>query len=383
MPHRNTGTSAAHQILMLVGSGRARSRRELAEALGLSPSTVSQHVQGLLTKGLIVEGEAGESSGGRRPRELRLVGRTGFLGVVDLGGAHARLGIARRGGEIVATVEVPVDLRADPSTVLAGLADELTALSESLGLDGPLAGAGIALPGPVNVGLRTVESPSRMPGWAGIDIGALLERALGVPTVVENDANAMALGEHFAHTPRARHSVTVKAGSAIGAGVVVDGRLYRGTGGAAGDITHTRVGAADDTPCSCGNRGCLETVSSGAGLVRMLREKDYPVTSTADVIALVQDADPIATTLTRTAGRHLGEVLCTVVNFFNPAAVYLGGALSTLEPFVSAIRSQIYEGAHPLMTRDLAIEPSFLGADANIVGITRLIDEALLRDAAG
>src|SRR5699024_1792714 len=135
---------------------------------------------------------------------------------------------------------------------------------------------------------------------------------------------------------------------------------------------------ARDTPCSCGNRGCLETVSSGAALVRLLREEGYEVASTTDVLALVQDADPVATTLTRTAGRHLGEVLCAVVNFFNPGAVYLGGALSTLEPFVSAIRSQIYEGAHPLMTRQLVIEPSRLGADANLVGLAHLLDETLL-----
>jgi predicted NBD/HSP70 family sugar kinase len=115
--------------------------------------------------------------------------------------------------------------------------------------------------------------------------------------------------------------------------------------------------------------------------VRELRAKQYDVTRTADVLALVRDADPLATTLVRTAGRHLGEVLCAVVNFFNPNVIYLGGALSTLEPYVSAIRSQIYEGAHPLMTRDLVIERSTLGADANIVGVARIVEEALLREA--
>jgi predicted NBD/HSP70 family sugar kinase len=115
--------------------------------------------------------------------------------------------------------------------------------------------------------------------------------------------------------------------------------------------------------------------------VRMLSEQGYDVAGTADVVALVRDAEPVATTLTRTAGRHLGAALCTVVNFFNPGAVYLGGALSTLEPFVSAIRSQIYEGAHPLMTRDLVIAPSGLGADANLVGVGRLLEDALVPHA--
>jgi predicted NBD/HSP70 family sugar kinase len=381
MARQHGPRSTEKQILMLVGSGRARSRRELSDALALSPSTVSQHVQALIAAGHLEEAGAGASSGGRRPRELRLIGGTGYVGAIDLGGGHARLGIARRGGGLLGTGEVAIDLRSGAERVVADVARELLTLSESLELDGSLAGAGIALPGPVDVQHRTVESPSRMPGWAGRDIGALLEDALGVTAVVENDANAMAVGEHFARSPRARHSVTVKAGTAIGAGVVVDGRVYRGAGGAAGDITHTRVAAAGDTPCSCGNRGCLETVSSGSALVRLLNEKGYRLSGTSDMLALVRDADPLATTLARSAGRHLGEVLCAVVNFFNPGAVYLGGALSTLEPYVSAIRSQIYEGAHPLMTRDLVIEPSMLGADANIVGVARLVEEALLREA--
>ncbi|UFU07274.1 ROK family transcriptional regulator [Ruania halotolerans] len=377
MPRPAATASTQDRILMLIGSGRARSRGDLADALGSSPSTVSQHVQALIARGLIEEGAARESSGGRKPRELRLVDGDEHMGVIDLGGRHARLGVVRRGGEIVATREMPVDLREGAVTVINAVGAGVAHLLAEQGVDGRLIGVGIALPGPVDVRRRAVESPSRMPGWQGHDIGELLEAAAGVPAVVENDANAMALGEHFDRSARVSHSVTVKAGTAIGAGVVVDGQVYRGAGGVAGDITHTRVGAAGDTPCSCGNRGCLETVASGAALVGLLAERGYQVQTTADVLALVRDADPVATTMARTAGRHLGEVLCAVVNFFNPGAVYLGGALSTLEPFVSAIRSQIYEGAHPMMTRELVIEPSQLGADANLVGIARILDETL------
>ncbi|GAA4431539.1 ROK family protein [Georgenia halophila] len=366
-------------MLMLIGSGRARSRRELAEALDLSASTVSQHVQVLLSAGRLVEGPAAESSGGRRPRELRLTARDEYLGAIDLGGAHARIGLVRRGAGIVATNEIPVDLTAGAPTVIDAVAEGLATLTATPSFEGRLVGVGIALPGPVDVTRRTVESPSRMPGWPGHDIGDLLEQATGVPAVVENDANAMALGEHFARTERVDHSVTVKAGTAIGSGIVVRGTVYHGAGGVAGDITHTRVSAAGETPCSCGNHGCLETVASGAALVRLLREQGCDVRTTADVLALVRDADPVATTMARTAGRHLGEVLCAVVNFFNPGAVYLGGALATLEPFVSAIRSQLYAGSHPMMTRSLAIEPARLGADATLTGVVRMLDESLFR----
>ncbi|MFI2362505.1 ROK family protein [Promicromonospora sp. NPDC019610] len=369
------------EILVLVSSGRARSRKEIAESLGIAPSTVSQRVQAMLAAGALEETGEGESSGGRRPRALRVPGSTGYLGVVDVGGTHARLGILRHGGELATTTEVALDIADGPEPVLTQVTAGLRELAGATPDGGRLLGVGISLPGPVDVAQRALDSPSRMPGWSGFDVGSWLEDALDVPAVVENDANAMAVGEHFGHARRTRHSVSVKAGSAIGAGILVDDRLYRGAGGAAGDITHTRIPAGGDTPCTCGNRGCLETVASGAALVRLLSEQGYDVAGTADVLALVRDAEPVATTLTRTAGRHLGAALCTVVNFFNPGAVYLGGALSTLEPFVSAIRSQIYEGAHPLMTRDLVIAPSGLGADANLVGVGRLLEDALVPHA--
>lgn len=160
----------------------------------------------------------------------------------------------------------------------------------------------------------------------------------------------------------------VKTGSAIGAGVIADGRLYRGGTGAAGEITHVRVEAGHDIPCSCGNTGCLETVASGAALVRILRERGLDVTSVEDVVRLASDADPEATRAVRQAGRYLGMVLAANVNFFNPDAVYLGGIVSTLEPFVAAVRSQLYEGCHPLVTKHLVIERASLGADAGLVG---------------
>lgn len=376
---RTSSSAAENQVLAVVGSGRARSRREVSQILSLSASTVSQHVQSLLAQGLIEEGDPRGSTGGRRARELRLSGDADLIGAIDLGGAHARLTVVPRGGAVSSTTEIPITMSDGPRAVLENCAGELARLANGA----PLAGVGIALPGPVDVAARGVVSPSRMPGWAGSDIRQLLSDIVGAPAVVENDANAMALGEHFAHDPRATGSVTIKAGTAIGAGIVIDGEVYRGAAGVAGDITHTRVAAARDRQCSCGNRGCLETVASGAALVRLLREEGVDVSTTTEVVALVRDADPLATRLARAAGNHLGEVLCAVVNFFNPSAIYIGGALTALEPFMSALRSEVYEGSHPLMTRDLTIAPAALGADAALVGAAREVNEHLARLTQG
>ncbi|MGI6879120.1 ROK family transcriptional regulator [Microbacterium sp. gxy059] len=376
---RISSSAAENNVLAAIGSGRARSRREIATLLGLSASTVSQHVQSLIAKELVEEGESRQSNGGRRARELRLAGDVGQLGAIDLGGTHARIGIARRGGGIVATREFPVALADGPEAVLTRIGEELVDLAGGASL----AGAGISLPGPVDARTQGVINPSRMPGWSGVDVAALLSEITGAPAVVENDANAMALGEHFARADRPEGTITVKAGTAIGTGIVIAGEVYRGSAGAAGDITHTRVAAAGDIPCSCGNLGCLETVASGAALVRLLGERGVDVSTTAEVVRLVRDGDPTATPLARAAGRHLGEVLSAIANFFNPGAIYLGGALSSLEPFVSAVRSQIYEGAHPLITRDLDISPAVLGPDATLVGVSRQVNEQLARRLQG
>jgi predicted NBD/HSP70 family sugar kinase len=163
---------------------------------------------------------------------------------------------------------------------------------------------------------------------------------------------------------------------------VVEGSLYRGRGGVAGDISHVRVAAGSDNPCTCGNRGCLETVASGAALVAQLVALGVEVAGTAEVMAAAEHGHPTATTAVRRAGLQLGEVLANVVNFANPDAVLLGGALSGSEAFVAAVRGALYERCLPLATRELRIDRVRAGADAGLYGggalaLAEVFDEAV------
>lgn len=369
------------RIATLVAAGTARTRSELAEALGVAPSTVSLRVAEMLDAGLLRETGEGASRGGRRPRTLELDVEGSHVLVADIGGGHVRLGALDLAGRLHAVREEPLDVGTGPEVALDQLSAALGRLVDAVGTTSRTRGVALALPGPVDVSARRVESPSRMPGWHSFPVGDRLEERWGVPVLVENDANAMALAEHLAHPSHPRHSVTVKAGTAIGSGMVVGGRLHRGATAAAGDITHARVAAAGGEPCSCGNSGCLETIASGAALVRRLRAEGVDVASTADVVALAWDGDPVVTTAVRSAGRRLGEVLCTVVGFFNPDAVLLGGHLSAVDPFVAAVRSQLYEGCHPLVTEHLTIDRATTGPDAGVLGVGRMLLDRLL--AAG
>ena len=160
----------------------------------------------------------------------------------------------------------------------------------------------------------------------------------------------------------------LKAGAAIGCGLILQGQLYRGATGAAGDIAHVQVTAAGELPCACGNRGCLETVTSGNAIVAELAAAGLAVRDLNDVVRHSHSGDIRTTTRLRSAGKLLGQTLSTVVNFINPSLVVLGGGLSQAEPYIAAIKSQLYAGCHPLATKDLRIEDSLAGSQAGLLG---------------
>lgn len=364
--------ASAARVVELVAAGRAASRNELAAGLGLPPSTVNLRVQALLAAGVLVEQGEGRSHGGRRPRLLSVNADFGHVWTIDIGSRHVRLAPMDMTGSLISTHEVPISIDTDPSLLLGEISAAVRDLASSEQPPGRWLGVGVGLPGPVDVVAGTVTLPSRMPGWRGFPAYETLQRLFAQPVVIDNDANLMALGQAARGAP-GETMVVVKAGTGIGSGLIVEGRLHRGRDGASGDISHVRISAGGDRPCSCGNHGCLETVASGAALVAQLG-----VASTADVLAATEDANATVITAVRRAGGLLGEVLATVVNFANPDAVLLGGALAGSEPFVAAVRGALYERCLPLATRRLRIDTVLGGADSGLLGAGSLALESVL-----
>ncbi|GAA4658414.1 MULTISPECIES: ROK family transcriptional regulator [Amycolatopsis] len=375
-----TPAPAATDLLWLITSGRATSRMELARVLGLPQSTVSLRVQALLSAGVLTESGEGRSQGGRRPRLLAVRPEFGHVWTAEFGSSHVRVGALDLGGNLLCTTEAPITIDAHPDTVLAEFAATVHDLARRSDVPGRWLGVGVGLPGPVDYAAGTVTLPARMPGWRGYPVRAALQRHFTQPVVVDNDANLMALGAARLGPP-GETLVVVKAGTGIGSGLIVEGRLHRGRGGVAGDISHVRVAAGEENPCSCGNRGCLETVASGAALIRQLREAGVELASAAEVMAAAENAHPEVTPAVRRAGLLLGEVLATVVNFANPDAVLLGGALSGAEAFVAAVRGALYERCLPLATRELRIDRVRTGADTALVGAGALTLEEVFDEA--
>jgi predicted NBD/HSP70 family sugar kinase len=377
-------SDSAMDMLALVAAETTVSRAQLARVLKLAPSTVSLRVNELLDAGLVVESGEGSSTGGRKPRSLQLNHQAGHVLVADFGSRHVRVGMMDLSGTLLATETATIDVAAGPEATLS----TISALMETLASgnsSGVLRGIGMALPGPVDYAAGWVDSPARMPGWHRFPIRDWMSAHFNVPVFCDNDANMMALAEHALrqnseeHPKKPVNTLFIKAGAAIGCGLVANGEVYRGSTGTAGDITHVRVKAAGERACTCGNLGCLETIASGSAVVAELVAKGVDVADLKDVVDLANMSDANATTSVRTAGRMLGEMLCSIVNFVNPDHVILGGALSQVEPYVAAIRSQLYEGCHPLATKNLTIEKSIAGSHAGMIGVGLLSLRELLR----
>jgi predicted NBD/HSP70 family sugar kinase len=224
-----------------------------------------------------------------------------------------------------------------------------------------------------------------MPGWDGVSVPeAFAARYPGVPVLVDNDVNVMAIGEYWTSW---RHDVDdllfVKIATGIGCGIVSRGALHRGADGTAGDLGHVQVPDAGDALCRCGNRGCVEAVASGGALARRLTAAGIDAHDSRDVVALVRAGNVEASTLVRQAGRLVGEVLAGAVNFFNPAVIVLGGDLAHAhEQFFAGVREIVYRRSTALATQHLQVARSRLDDRAGVIGCAVTVIEEVLSPAA-
>ena len=257
-------------VLDEVRLGRSRSRSELVDNTGLGRGVVAQRVGELLDRGLVVEGEVGPSTGGRPPRQLSFRGDAGHLLVADLGATSIDVAATTLDGRVLAHHAEPADIGAGPEVCL-GRVDELFRMLDPArhGLPGRLWGVGIAVPGPVEFRTGRPTSPPIMPGWDGYPIRERFAARYSAPVWVDNDVNALALGEWRAGVAVGHDDVVViKVGTGIGAGIIAEGRMHRGAQGSAGDVGHIQVVDDGTIVCRCGNVGCLEALAGGGALAR-------------------------------------------------------------------------------------------------------------------
>lgn len=370
---------SAGDLFRLIRSEGATSRTSLARLTGLAPSTVSLRVADLERTGLVTTNGDESSRGGRPARRLQLAASAGVVGAVDLGAGHIQVAVADLGGTILLSHAASSRVGNEPRRVVDELWGLILGLVDTAGLSVDLLrGIVVGLPAPVEYSSGRVIMPSFMPSWHGADIPELFAKHTDVPVFAENDANLFALAEGQADTSSEDHSLAVKLGTRIGCGVISGGRLHRGFGGAAGEIAHSPVLGEGMLVCACGNVNCLESVASGGALTARLARLGYEVTSTADVVRLGASMDPVALDVLREAGAQIASVLMTIVNFFNPREVVLGGTMSSSMTLVAAIRAELFQRCLPLATDQLEVRAAASPHDAGIRGAIRLgLDEIL------
>jgi predicted NBD/HSP70 family sugar kinase len=377
---RPSPAAGAGAVLRLIREGDAVTRADLARATGLARSTVAQRVDALLAHSLVYETGSSGSTGGRPPTILAFNDRGGVILAADLGATHSRVGVTDLAGQVLAERAADIEIALGPEEILAWLNDRFAELLEETGRSaGDVRGIGIGVPGPVSFSEAKAVNPPIMPGWDGFSIRDWFAQHYDAPVLVDNDVNIMALGEHWTSWRETEHLLFIKVGTGIGCGIVASGSIHRGAQGAAGDIGHVRVSGHDDIVCRCGNLGCLEAVAGGGALATRLTAAGVPAENTRDVVRLVRSGDPEATRMVRDAGRSLGEVLASCVNFFNPRVIVIGGDLGGAhEQLLAGVREVTFLRSLPLATGSLRIVPSQLDDRAGVIGAAVLVVEHVL-----
>jgi glucokinase-like ROK family protein len=365
-----------------------------------SRTKISSCIDSLLDKKIIVENSGTEYSGGRRSKTFSLNGQLGLVSGIDIGATSIDLCVADFSGKPLARYAEPEVVRDGPIKVLG----RCCSLLEKLLRDNHLSiekmnGIGIGVPGPVDFAAGTLVSPPIMPGWDGYPIIQTVQQWFpAANVVVDNDVNVMALGEINQGAGRGVDNlIFVKIGTGIGAGIICEGRIYRGANGCAGDIGH--IGVDKSGPlCHCGNRGCLETLASGPAIAErslsaaqsgqspiLLKhyEANGGMLRTEDVGEAAREGDALSIEMIRQSGQFIGDVLAGLVSFHNPEMIVIGGGVSNLgNLLLSTIRQTVLHRSLPLATRDLQIVFSEIGADAGVLGAVNLAMDYLFSISA-
>ncbi|MEU6135221.1 ROK family transcriptional regulator [Nocardioides sp. NPDC047086] len=389
-------TSMQARLLAQLRDEGPLSRVQLADRLNVSRTTIAAEVGRLTELGMAHEVGPAASRGGRRSTLVDLAPDIRFVGI-SIGATSMSVGLTDGRLSVIGTRTRACDIRSGPEKVLATALEEVRALLDEHDVAEPM-GAGIGVPGPVDFHRGVSVSPPIMPGWDGYPVRDAVARELGCPVVLDNDVNVLAAGEQHAGVARtARDFLYVKIGTGIGCGIVVDGELYRGVDGCAGDIGHIRVEDFGPT-CACGNTGCLEAFSGGAALARealaAARSGRSPVLaellaekgelSAEDIAVAVARGDAQAVQLIRESGHRIGQVLASLVSFFNPGLIVIGGRVSKLgHGLLAEIRSVTYRRSLPLATGNLPIVLSELGDEGGVIGAAHLISASVYAPSSG
>jgi glucokinase len=316
---------------------------------------------------------------------------------VDLGGTNLRIAAVEQSGRIFETITTGTEVSRGRDKVINEMCDAIQSLSEKYQSSGALVGVGIGVPGIIDMATGMLRESPNLPGWHNYPVREEIERRLHSRVILENDANAAALGEFWLGAAKdVESSCMFTLGTGVGGGIILNGRVWHGMTGMAGELGHITV-IPDGAPCGCGNRGCVEQYASATAIRRMAKEaitrggapelertlKADPEFSAAAVFKLASSGDASAQRIFQQVGESLGIVVAAFVNALNLQMYVIGGGVASgWDAFAPALmdtvkkRSFVYRATipngEPRLGRDTVITRALLGGDAGLLGAARL-----------
>jgi len=387
------------RLLRLIHSNHNVSRLELAKRTGGSAAAMTTIVQRLIGRGLVVESGKGSTNSGRKPVSLSLAHDLGHVVGVDLGSFFLRVIVTDIVGKIYHQFETETKMVEGREKVLSRTFGAVhKAIDKSQVPRAAIKGIGMAHSGVIDSHRGIVlclPRPGQMTEWRNVPLRDMLEKEFGVTSVLDDSARMMALAERqFGLGQEINDFLFIEVGMGIGASIFIDGKLYRGPGGSAGELGHMTVD--ENGPlCSCGNNGCLEAMASCAALIQEVRagiqqgvnskvsefvNGDLSRVSIEIVVQAARENDTLALRVLDEAVSHIGVVLADVINLLNPSVVIFGGPLFRVaqELVLDRLRQVVRQRALEKSANEVRFKISGLGSEAAALGAARLASERIL-----
>lgn len=362
-------TANRRRVVELLQSAGELSQAEVARATGLAPATVSNIARELTSAGVLVV-----SDGDTRRRALRLARSAGLVVGFDFGHRHVTVAIADMAHQVLAERRAELGIGVSARESLESGATLLEQALVDIDDDrSSLVAIGMGLPAPIDNRTGEVGALSILPGWVGVDAARVASDRLGLSVEVDNDANLGVLAEHLWGSGAGFDNIAfLKLSEGVGAGLVLNGEIFRGRNGTAGEIGHTTM---DDlgAVCRCGNRGCLETMVAARSVIELLEPRLGPGLTIQDVVRMAREGDNACARVLADVGRQAGVALANLCNIFNPERILIGGELALAgELLLAPMRESVRRCGMPSATADLQILPGALGARAPVLGAVAL-----------
>lgn len=315
---------------------------------------------------------------------------------IDVGGTKITAGVLDRDAHVLASYVSRAHVGHLPAAVVDAIEEAFHASLAEAGLAREdVAGVGVGFAGHVNGPAGLVLTSSNLPAWDNVPLRDQVAERMGVPVVLENDSNCATVAEHRYGAGRGtRHMCYVTFSTGYGLGIIIDGKLYVGATGTAGEIGHTVVDP-DGPMCTCGKRGCVMSYACGMALSHMACERvisgektllrdicgDTPEHVSGEIVAeCARQGDAVAIELLTIAGTYFGIGLSTIVQVLNPEVIVVGGGLANIGPMIMGpCMKALRDNVHPVLAKSARIVPSMFGEQAGLVGAAALVFERFER----